>query len=88
VASTREAGDNAAVDLDTHGNVVGIEVISAAHRWPLEKILNDYRIDPDVAVQLVAYFGLVPDRPAAREPVLPVLVAEPTAPSNGALIAA
>ena len=44
VARTREAGDNAAVDLDTAGGVVGIEVISTAHPWPLADILASYDI--------------------------------------------
>ena len=34
IARTREAGDNAACDLDAAGGVVGIEVISAGHPWP------------------------------------------------------
>jgi uncharacterized protein YuzE len=56
VARTREAGDNAAVDLDAVGGVVGIEVISAAHPWPLADILTAYTVPPNEAVQLRSYF--------------------------------
>lgn len=58
VASTREAGENANVDLDASGDIVGIEVISAAHSWPLAQILDDYAIDEADAAQLLAYFIL------------------------------
>lgn len=56
VARTREVGDNAAVDLDAAGGVVGIEVISAAYPWPLADILAAYTIPPEEAAQLRAYF--------------------------------
>lgn len=79
VARTREAGDNANVDLDADGRVAGIEVISITERWPLAQILDGYDIDAAERRQIEAYF-----RPAARAAALqhdvPVLVAEPTAP--------
>lgn len=56
IARTREAGDNAAVDLDAAGGVVGIEVISAAHPWPLAEILANYRILDNEVTQINAYF--------------------------------
>jgi uncharacterized protein YuzE len=56
VARTRDVGDNASVDLDDAGNVVGIEVISIAHRWPLDDILRDYSIPATEVAQLRAYF--------------------------------
>jgi uncharacterized protein YuzE len=56
VAQTHEAGDNAAVDLDAAGAVVGIEVISAAHQWPLADILATYTIPANEAAQLKSYF--------------------------------
>src|SRR6266851_2618734 len=65
IARTREAGDNAAVDLDAAGDVVGIEVISAAHPWPLTDILAAYTILPGEEAQLRSYFqpqGMAPAR--------------------------
>jgi uncharacterized protein YuzE len=56
IARTREAGDNAAVDLDATGGVVGIEVISAARSWPLADILASYDIPAGEMVQMKAYF--------------------------------
>jgi len=56
IARTREAGDNAAVDLDATGGVVGIEVISAAHSWPLADILASYDIPAGEVVQMKSYF--------------------------------
>lgn len=44
IARTREAGDNAQVDLDRDGWVTGIEVISIDHPWPLGAILRDYPV--------------------------------------------
>jgi uncharacterized protein YuzE len=56
VARTRELGDNAHVDLDAAGNVVGVEVISIAHPWPLDEFLADYDIPAPEAAQFRAYF--------------------------------
>ncbi len=56
VARTREAGDNAAVDLDAAGGVVGIEVLSVVHPWPLADILARYTVPPGEAAQLRSYF--------------------------------
>jgi len=67
VARTREAGENAAVDLDAAGGVVGIEVISAAHPWPLADILAAYTIPPAEAVQLRSYFKAQGMSPARQE---------------------
>jgi uncharacterized protein YuzE len=83
VVTTDEAGDNANVDLDQVGRVVGIEVTSAAHRWPLAAILDSYQISEAEAAQLRAYF-LPQAKAQAAHPMtetLPVMEAEPTAPS-------
>jgi uncharacterized protein YuzE len=56
VVRTRDSGDNASVDLDAAGDVVGIEVISAAHPWPLTEILAAYKIPPHEEAQLRATF--------------------------------
>jgi uncharacterized protein YuzE len=56
VARTREAGDNAAVDLDAVGGVVGIEVISANHPWPLADILAKYQIPDQEVAEIRTYF--------------------------------
>jgi uncharacterized protein YuzE len=67
VAWTREAGNNAAVDLDTAGGVVGIEVISAAHPWPLADILVGYPIPPGEVAQLRSYFKIQGMSPTRQE---------------------
>lgn len=84
VARTVEYGDNANVDLDATGSLVGIEVISAAHRWPLISILSQFTIDKTDAAQLVKYFmSQVPvSGPQLVADVLPVMMAEPTAPAS------
>ncbi len=64
VARTCEAGDNAAVDLDAAGRVVGIEVISTAYPWPLADILTGYDIPAGEEAQIRAYF-----RPGEGQPV-------------------
>lgn len=56
VARTRQIDDNTSVDLDDAGRVVGIEVVSIRHRWPLAAILRDCSIPVGEAAQLRAYF--------------------------------
>lgn len=79
VARTREAGDNAAVDLDTAGGVVGIEVISAAHPWPLTDIFASYAIPPGEAAQLRSYFQPQGTSPARQESPKISIAARPAA---------
>lgn len=79
VVRTRQAGDNAAVDLDAVGDVIGIEVISAAHPWPLADILASYTIPPGEAAQLRSYFkaqGMSPTR--QRSPKISIASPAPT----------
>ena len=47
---------NLIFDLDSDGDVIGIEVVSIRHPWALGDILRDYRIPSDEAAQLRAYF--------------------------------
>jgi uncharacterized protein YuzE len=56
VTRTREVDDNTFVDLAGDESVVGIEVISIAHPWPLDHILRDYGIPAMEVAQLRAYF--------------------------------
>jgi uncharacterized protein YuzE len=56
VARTRSVDDNTAVDLDDEGRVVGIEVISIAHPWPIADILDGYDIPAAEEAQLRVYF--------------------------------
>jgi uncharacterized protein YuzE len=56
VAKTRELGDNASVDLDAAGEVVGVEVISIYHSWPLDEFLSSYNVPASEAAQFRAYF--------------------------------
>jgi uncharacterized protein YuzE len=69
IARTAEAGDNAAVDLDARGDVVGIEVISAGYPWPVSDILATYSIHPQDAAEIRAYFR-VKESPVQREPTI------------------
>jgi uncharacterized protein YuzE len=77
VARTQDIDDNTSVDLDDAGNVVGIEVVSIAHPWPLNDILRDYTIPAAEAAQLRAYF--CPATPGVPQEV-PALSVERNAP--------
>lgn len=57
IARTVEAGDNAAVDFDAAGRLVGIEVISVAYPWPLDDILARYPVPAYEVAQIRSYFG-------------------------------
>jgi uncharacterized protein YuzE len=80
ITRTVEAGDNAALDLDASGDVVGIEVISVGYSWPLSDILDNYSVPPQEAAELQTYFG-VKKSPAQQGPKIstgspaPVMVA-------------
>jgi uncharacterized protein YuzE len=76
IARTVEAGDNAAVDLDAAGVVVGIEVISAAYPWPLADILARYPIPAGELAQIGNYFG-PPGNPSARQEAPKIGIASP-----------
>ncbi len=69
VARTREIDDNTNVDVDASGGVVGIEVISIVHPWPLAEILERFPIPEDEEAQLRAYFYLRPS--AAAQALMP-----------------
>jgi uncharacterized protein YuzE len=58
VAQSREVDDNASVDLDRTGGLVGIEVVSTSHPWPLDAILGAYEVPDGEAAQLRAYFQM------------------------------
>lgn len=75
VASTREAGSNAHVDLAADGSLAGIEVISFAQPWPLEEILRDYPAPEAELRQVRAYFG--PQQLIASAPFEPVELTVP-----------
>jgi uncharacterized protein YuzE len=56
VAHTAEVDEGTLVDLDADGNVVGIEVLQPQRRWPLDEILNAFRVSPGQAHELRTYF--------------------------------
>ncbi len=56
VVRTRDVDDNTMIDLDADGEVIGIEVVSITHRWPLDDILHKYKIPAGEEAQLRAYF--------------------------------
>jgi uncharacterized protein YuzE len=74
VARTREIDDNTNVDLDAAGRVVGIEVVSVHHPWPLDQILGKYAVAAADAAQLRAYFS-----PATMRAAPPQASADPIA---------
>jgi uncharacterized protein YuzE len=76
IARTMQAGDNAAVDLDAAGGVVGIEVISAAYPWPLAEILARYAIPAGEVAQITNYFGQ-PGISSARQEAPKIGIASP-----------
>src|SRR5215469_10319815 len=69
VSRTREVDDNTNVGVDAAGEVVGIEVISTQHPWPLSRILADYSLPAGEEAHLRAYFYL--PAPAAAQAVMP-----------------
>lgn len=74
VAQTVEVDEGTLVDLDSAGDVVGIEVIEPARTWPLEEILGRFPVDARDAQELRAYFSypaplVPPEHPRARVPV-------------------
>jgi len=73
VVRTQEIDDNTAIDLDGDGTVVGIEVVSMAHPWPLPDILARYTLPPGEEAQIRAYFLLreSPD-PVQELPVISI----------------
>jgi uncharacterized protein YuzE len=95
VAATQEAGGNANVDVSADGQVVGIEVVSAKHPWPVAEVLATYKLSGDDRAMIQAYFlphhpqnaanNAVPPVAAMRE--APVVSAAPTAPIAAAVLA-
>lgn len=77
VAKTRELGDNANVDLDAAGEVVGVEVVSIYHPWPLDEFLASYSIPASEAAQFRAYFqpALIVMLPAVSTEQVPAVSA-------------
>ena len=44
ISRSREVDGNTVVDLDEAGGVVGIEVLSIEHPWPVADVLRGYSI--------------------------------------------
>ncbi len=73
-ARTEQVDGGTLVDLDSAGNVIGIEVINPERLWPLEEILHRFAISEEDARELRAYFPhpvaiVPPEHPVARVPV-------------------
>lgn len=73
-ARTEQVDAGTLVDLDSAGNVIGIEVINPERSWPLEEILDRFAVAEQDARELRAYFPtpvtiVPPEHPAARVPV-------------------
>jgi uncharacterized protein YuzE len=74
IVRTAEIDSGTLVDLDADGAVVGIEVITPDRCWPVEDVLTKFRVSPDDAAQLRAYFPAAaqfapPAHPVSRVPV-------------------
>jgi hypothetical protein len=65
----RRRPDNASVDLDARGGVVGIEVIAIGYPLPLPEILATYDIPQQEAVDIRIYFH-TKEAPDQHEPKL------------------
>jgi uncharacterized protein YuzE len=57
VARTEEIDNGTLVDVDEAGNLLSIEVLRPARRWPLEEILDRYVVADDDAELLRAIRG-------------------------------
>jgi uncharacterized protein YuzE len=73
-ARTEQVDTGTLVDLDSAGDVIGIEVINPERLWPLEEILRRFTVSEEDAGELRAYFSypaaiVPPEHPAARVPV-------------------
>lgn len=49
---TQEVDPGTLVDLDEHGELLGIEVIRPSRAWPLEEVLSRYHVAADDALML------------------------------------
>lgn len=49
VARTEQLDTGTLVDVDERGNVVSIEIIHPARRWPLDEILERFTMDEESA---------------------------------------
>jgi uncharacterized protein YuzE len=74
VARTVQVDSGTLVDLDAKGDVVAIEVLRPSRLWPLEEILERFRIDEADAAVLRSLWGAEKPYPFAepreREPAL------------------
>jgi uncharacterized protein YuzE len=57
VAQTIEYDSGTLVDVDADGQIVTIEVINPARRWPLDEIAADFEVGEDVLRVLRHMFG-------------------------------
>ena len=86
VARTHEVDDNTMIDLAVDGSVIGIEVISITHPWPIDVILAEYPIPELEKTQLRAYFkspvlNAAPGhQPMSTTPEAPAVSTVPNAP--------
>src|ERR1022692_1093701 len=74
IARTAEMDSGTLVNLDSAGQLVGIEVIRPQRAWPLEDILSRFVVAGEHAAELRAYFPqppqphLPPEHPAPMAP--------------------
>lgn len=52
VSRTEQLDAGTLVDLDAHGNLIGIEVIQPARHWPIDKVVEQFGLAPDAAEAL------------------------------------
>lgn len=56
ITTTEVIDDGTNVDLERHGDVVGIEVLNPARPWPLHWILGRFDISNEDAVMLMTAY--------------------------------
>lgn len=52
VSRTEQLDEGTLVDLDMHGHAIGVEVIRPARTWPLDALLQRFRVDEGDAAAL------------------------------------
>jgi uncharacterized protein YuzE len=65
VARTEELDDGTLVDVDAHGEPLGVEVIHPARPWPLQELIGRYNITGATKV-LLEQFGPTSPHSAVR----------------------
>jgi uncharacterized protein YuzE len=66
VARTEQIDSGTLIDLDQDGEVIAIEVLRPARRWPLDEILERFSLDEEQAEILRSQWGAPRSYPFAE----------------------